>query len=43
MTARVSGPAGAAVQTVAGPLSAYGQRRRLARLAVLAEYEARRP
>jgi len=42
MTARVHGPAGAVVQTAVGPLSAYGQRRRLARLAALAEYLHRR-
>lgn len=42
MTARVSGPAGALVQAVAAPLSAYGQRRRLARLAALAEFLHRR-
>jgi hypothetical protein len=32
LTATVSGPAGTAVEKAAGPLSAYGQRRRLARL-----------
>jgi hypothetical protein len=42
MTAQVSGPAGALVETVAAPLSAYGQRRRLARLAALAEFLHRR-
>jgi hypothetical protein len=42
MTATVSGPAGAAVQAAVGPLSAYGQRRRLARLAALAEFAVRR-
>ncbi len=38
MTARVSGPVGPLVQTLVGPLSAYGQRRRLTRLAALAEF-----
>lgn len=38
MTAQVSGPAGAAVEAGVGRLSAYGQRRRLARLATLSEY-----
>lgn len=42
LTATVTGPAGAAVETAVGPLSAYGQRRRLARLAALSEYVARR-
>ncbi len=42
MTALVSGPAGGAIEAVVGPLSGYGQRRRLARLATLAEYEAAR-
>lgn len=42
MTAQVSGPAGALVQGVVGPLSAYGQRRRLGRLAALAEFLHRR-
>lgn len=42
MSATVTGPAGALVQTVVGPLSAYGQRRRLTRLALLAEYLHRR-
>lgn len=42
MTATVSGPAGAVVQQLAGPLSAYGQRRRLTRLGALAEYLHRR-
>ncbi len=42
MTAEVSGPAGALVGQVVGPLSAFGQRRRLARLAALAEYLHRR-
>ncbi len=38
MTAEVSGLVGGLVATAVGPLSAYGQRRRLARLAALAEY-----
>jgi hypothetical protein len=38
MTAALHGPAGAGVERVVAPLSAYGQRRRLARLAALAEY-----
>ncbi len=38
MTAQVSGPAGGLVTQVVGPLSAFGQRRRLRRLAALAEY-----
>jgi polyketide cyclase/dehydrase/lipid transport protein len=38
MTAQLRGPAGAAVERVVAPLSAYGQRRRLERLAALAEY-----
>lgn len=38
MTATVSGPAGAAIEAGVGRLSAYGQRRRLARLAALSEY-----
>ena len=42
MTASVTGPAGAAVETGIGWLSAYGQRRRLARLAALSEYVDRR-
>ena len=42
LTATVTGPAGTAVERAAGPLSAYGQRRRLARLAALSEYVARR-
>lgn len=42
MEAEVSGPAGKLVQGVVGPLSAYGQRRRLNRLAALAEFLHRR-
>lgn len=42
MIAQLSGPAGALVERVVAPLSAYGQRRRLARLAALAEYLHRR-
>lgn len=42
MTAEVRGPAGAAIEAGAGRLSAYGQRRRLARLALLSEYVAAR-
>ncbi|MCY7341170.1 MAG: SRPBCC family protein [Pseudonocardia sp.] len=42
MSAMVTGPAGRLVQGAVGPLSAYGQRRRLARLALLAEYLHRR-
>ncbi len=38
MTAQLTGPAGAVVEQLVSPLSAYGQRRRLARLAALAEY-----
>ena len=41
-SARVVGRAGEALTRVAGPLSALGQRRRLRRLAALAEYEAKR-
>ena len=37
-TATVTGPLGAVVQRLAAPLSALGQRRRLARLAALAEW-----
>lgn len=39
-TASVQGPAGDVVQRLARPLSAFGQRRRLERLALLAEREA---
>lgn len=42
MTATVSGPVGPIVQRVVGPLSAFGQRRRLSRLAALSEYLHRR-
>lgn len=42
MTAEVTGPVGPLVQAVVGPLSAYGQRRRLARLAALSEFLHRR-
>lgn len=42
MTAQVSGPAGRVVEAGVGALSAYGQRRRLARLAALSEYVAHR-
>ena len=42
MTAEVSGLAGGLVTATMGPLSAFGQRRRLARLAALAEYLHRR-
>ena len=38
MTATLSGPAGGRVERVVAPLSAYGQRRRLERLGLLAEY-----
>jgi hypothetical protein len=38
MIAQLHGPAGALVEEVVAPLSAYGQRRRLARLGALAEY-----
>jgi hypothetical protein len=38
MTAELTGPAGALVERGVAPLSAHGQRRRLARLAALAEY-----
>ena len=38
MTAQLTGPAGAVVEQLVAPLSAYGQRRRLARLVALAEY-----
>jgi len=41
-SAEVVGRFGEALTTVAGPLSALGQRRRLARLAALAEYQAKR-
>lgn len=40
-SARLEGPAGAVLTRIAEPLSALGQRRRLARLATLAEYQAR--
>jgi len=40
-TARVEGPAGPLVTRLAAPLSAFGQRRRLARLAALARLVAR--
>jgi hypothetical protein len=40
--ARVEGRFGEALTRLAAPLSALGQRRRLARLAALAEFEARR-
>jgi uncharacterized protein YndB with AHSA1/START domain len=39
-TARVDGPAGALLTALARPLSALGQRRRLARLAALAAWRA---
>jgi Polyketide cyclase / dehydrase and lipid transport len=38
MTAELTGPAGSTVERAVAPLSAYGQRRRLERLAALAEY-----
>ena len=38
MTAQLHGPAGAVVEGAVAPLSALGQRRRLARLGALAEY-----
>jgi hypothetical protein len=38
MTAELGGPAGGIVERAVAPLSAYGQRRRLARLGALAEY-----
>ena len=38
MTAELHGPAGTTVERAVTPLSAYGQRRRLARLGALAEY-----
>lgn len=38
MTAQLDGPAGGLLERGVAPLSAYGQRRRLARLATLAEY-----
>jgi len=41
-TATVTGPAGALVQRLAAPLSAFGQRRRLQRLGLLAERLHRR-
>jgi hypothetical protein len=40
--AQVTGPLGSAVTRLVGPLSAYGQRRRLERLARLAEFSAGR-
>ena len=40
--ARVDGPLGSPLTALARPLSAFGQRRRLARLGALAEFEARR-
>ena len=42
MTATVHGPVGVIVQSAVGPLSAFGQRRRLTRLGNLAEYLHRR-
>lgn len=42
MTAQVQGLVGPLVAQAVAPLSAYGQRRRLARLAALAEYLHRR-
>lgn len=42
MTAEVTGAIGGLVTAAAAPLSAFGQRRRLARLAALAEYLHRR-
>jgi len=42
MTAAVSGLVGGIVTTAVGPLSGFGQRRRLARLGTLAEYLHRR-
>jgi hypothetical protein len=42
MTAEVSGVVGSLVSTAVGPLSSFGQRRRLARLGTLAEYLHRR-
>lgn len=41
-TAEVTGPAGPALTRLASPLSALGQRRRLARLRALAEWQAER-
>ena len=41
-SAQVVGRLGEGLTRVAGPLSGLGQRRRLARLAALAEYEAKR-
>lgn len=41
-SARVQGPLGELLTALARPLSAFGQRRRLGRLAVLAELEAQR-
>ena len=41
-TATVSGPAAGAVERIAGPLSAFGQRRRLARLDAAATWLASR-
>lgn len=38
MTAELTGPVGAIAERAVAPLSAYGQRRRLARLAALTEY-----
>jgi uncharacterized protein YndB with AHSA1/START domain len=42
MTATVAGPVGGVAERAVQPLSAYGQRRRLARLGTLAEYLHRR-
>jgi hypothetical protein len=42
MTAEVSGLVGGLVTAAVAPLSAFGQRRRLARLAAMAEYLHRR-
>ena len=42
MTAEVTGLVGGLVASAVGPLSTFGQRRRLARLGTLAEYLHRR-
>ena len=41
VVARLSGPAGRVLERIVGPLSAYGQRRRIARLTALAELAER--
>ncbi len=42
-TARLSGPGSRVIEPIVGPISAYGQRRRMRRLAGLAELVERTP